>query len=149
MNLEIFLTPDNVLVDVEASDKARLLAKMCDRIAGKLSLDAEAVLQELLKREALGSTGVGAGAAIPHARIAGLSAPVGAFARLRKPMNFESIDGQPVDLVFLLLAPATASGDHLKILAAVARKLRDPATLTALRGARDEVAVYKAIVAPI
>jgi PTS system nitrogen regulatory IIA component len=147
MNIRKFLALENALVDVEASDKSRLLTELCVRAAKSGSLDAEQVSREILRREELGSTGVGAGVAIPHARIAGLPTPVGILARLREPIDFDAIDGKPVDLIFLLLLPTTSTGDPLKVLAAVARKLRDGEALGALRRADDGASLYAAMAA--
>jgi PTS system nitrogen regulatory IIA component len=99
-----------------------------------------------LKREALGSTGTGAGIAIPHARLEGIARPFGILVRLAKPIDFEAIDGQPVDLVFLLLLPAEPQGDQLNALACAARMLRDAQILRDLRRAADDAALYRAAV---
>jgi PTS system nitrogen regulatory IIA component len=145
MQISTFLAPENALVDVEASDKARLLTELSARAARSLSLEHEQVSQEILRREELGSTGVGGGAAIPHARIPGLAFPFGILARLRKPIDFDAIDGKRVDVVFLLLLPASSTGYHLKVLAAVARALRNEPVLSALRHAEDAAGLYAAI----
>ena len=142
----MFLAPTNALVDVEAGSKQLLLTELSARAAKSLSLNAEQVSRELLKREELGSTGMGGGVAIPHARIAGLATPFGILARLRKPIDFEAVDGKPVDVVFLLLLPAASTGDPLKVLAGVARKLRDAKALGALRRAEDGEGLYKVMV---
>lgn len=143
MEIRMFLAPERALVDVETGSKQRLLTELSARAARSLSLNAEVVSQELLKREELGSTGMGGGVAIPHARIPGLATPFGILVRLRKPIGFDAVDGQPVDLVFLLLLPATLTGDPLKVLATVARKLRDAKALGALRRAEDGAGLYK------
>jgi PTS system nitrogen regulatory IIA component len=139
----MFLAPESALVDVETGSKQLLLTELGARAAKCLSLNANLVSQELLKREELGSTGMGGGVAIPHARIPGLATPFGILARLRKPIGFDAVDGHPVDLVFLLLLPAISSGDPLKVLATVARKLRDARALGALRRAEDGAGLYK------
>jgi len=100
------------------------------------------VFDTLLQRERLGSTGIGDGIAIPHGKPARLERLVGLFARLDKPIDFEALDGQPVDIVFLLLAPEQAGADHLKALARVARVLREPGKLDKIRSARDAAALY-------
>ena len=100
------------------------------------------VLDLLLARERLGSTGVGAGVAIPHAKLAGLSKPSAVFARLREPIDFDAVDGRPVDLIFLLLAPDSAGSDHLKALALVSRLLRDERVCARLRGTDSAEALY-------
>jgi PTS system nitrogen regulatory IIA component len=145
MQIAEFLASADALIDFRAPDKKRLLTELSRRAASSQKLDAGQVSQAILKREELGSTGMGGGVAIPHARIANLQSPFGIFVRLRKALDFEAVDGQPVDLVFLLLLPEHAEGEHLSALAAVARRLREPQTLEALRHARDALNFYRAI----
>ena len=135
MDIKSFLSPANVLLDVSASDKARLLQMLSERAASALNLPADRIFHHLAAREELGSTGTGAGIAIPHARVEGVKKPFGILARLKKPMDFSSIDGKPVDLVFLLLLPTTSAGEQLNALASVARRLRNPERLRGLRDA--------------
>lgn len=144
MDIQDFLSRDNTLVDLKAGDKARLIQDLSARAAASLELDAQAITQELTKREELGSTGMGQGIAIPHARLPGLDRSFGVFAKLKRPIDFQAIDGKPVDLVFVLLQPGTASGD-LNALAAVARKLREPERLKRLRRAEDADSLYREI----
>jgi PTS system nitrogen regulatory IIA component len=145
MDLKEFLSPDNVLVDIRASDKAGVLRVLASRAANAVNLPAGDILKLLLKREELGSTGTGGGIAIPHARIAGLSRPFGILARVSNGIDFDAIDGQPVDLIFLLLLPAAADKDQLSALAAVARTLRDPNSIRDLRGAQTSEDLYRAM----
>ena len=145
MEIKDLLSPADVMVDVEASDKARLLKDLSTRAGSALKLKADIITAEISNREMLGSTGIGGGVAIPHARISDLKTPFGVLARLRKPIEFEAIDGQPVDLVFLLLLPGGRESDQLNALACVARKLRDPDALRALRLASRGSEVYTAI----
>ena len=147
MDIKKFLSPADTHVDLRASDKRCLLQELTRQAASALDLAPERISAEILKREELGSTGTGGGVAIPHARIQGLSRPFGVFARLNKPIDFEAIDGRPVDLVFLLLLPAEPVGEQLKALASVARKLRDPAALRTLRAAAGTAELYAAIIA--
>jgi PTS system nitrogen regulatory IIA component len=105
-------------------------------------MDALVVFDVLWERERLGTTGVGHGIAIPHGRVAGIDKVSGFFARLSQPVNFESIDDKPVDLVFLLLAPEAAGADHLHALATVSRLLRDPKLCEQLRSAPDATTLY-------
>jgi PTS system nitrogen regulatory IIA component len=147
MDIRQFLAPSEVIANVAAADKTRLLNELCLRAAQALKLDASRISGEIFKREELGSTGVGAGIAIPHARIANVERPFGLLARLRRPIDFQAIDAQPVDIVFLLLLPATPVGEQLTALAAVARKLRDPATVRNLRRASDSAALFEAMMA--
>ena len=145
MKVAEFLSPSDTVIDVRAQDKLRLLNELCNRAATALKLDADNVCAEILKREELGSTAVGGGVAIPHARVQHLATPFGMLARLRKPIDFDAIDGQPVDLVFLL--PTAAPAEQLSALATVARRLRDPLTVRELRRAADNASVYAAFVA--
>jgi PTS system nitrogen regulatory IIA component len=145
MKIEDILAPSDALVDVRAPDRARLIHDLAARAGDALELDASVIAQELIKRESLGSTGVGNGIAIPHARIQALQKPFGLLARLKKPIDFDAIDGAPVDLVFLLLLPAVAN-EHLNALAAVARKLRDPVRLDRMRHAPDASTLFHELV---
>jgi nitrogen PTS system EIIA component len=143
MHIKDFLSPSGVIADLRASDKTSVLHELARRAAVVLNVSADTISAELLKREGLGSTGMGDGIAIPHARVAGVKSPFGLLARLKEPVDFEAVDGQPVDLVFLLLGPAAPQGEQLNVLACVARKLRDPATVEELRGAKDSQALYR------
>jgi len=145
MKLGDFLSVENTLVDVRAPTKTRLLTDLCAHAAAALGLDADVLSSMIQKRESLGSTGVGDGVAIPHARIPDLKNAFGLLARLQKPLDFDAIDGKPVDIVFLLLLPTGTTGEHLNVLAAVARKLRDAAVLQALRHARDNADLHSAM----
>jgi nitrogen PTS system EIIA component len=144
MEIRDFLSPENALTGFRASDKTRLLQDLAARAASALDLDANFIAGELLKREALGSTGTGDGVAIPHARIADLKKPFGILVRLKHAINFEAIDSQPVDIIFLLLLPQS-QGDPLNALASVARRLRDPESARRLRTAADDAEFYQAI----
>ena len=127
---------------LKAGSKKQALQELSAIAATETALKERAVLDLLLARERLGSTGVGAGVAIPHAKLAGLSKPSGLFARLREPIEFDAVDGRPVDLIFLLLAPESAGSDHLKALALVSRLLRDERVCAGLRGADSAEALY-------
>lgn len=141
-----FLSVNNVMTDVAAADKKKLLSDLSRKAATMLDVVPERVLSELIKREELGSTGVGGGVAIPHARFSQITKPFGTLVRLRKPLDFDAVDGEPVDIVFLLLLPeAAAVGDQLGALAAIARKLRNPAVTTALRAAPDATEMYRVL----
>jgi nitrogen PTS system EIIA component len=105
MKISDFLSPTDVALDVRESDKARLLQQLSSQAAAKVGLSANEVCTQIIKREELGSTGVGNGVALPHARLQGLTTPFGVFARLRHGIDFEAIDSQPVNIVFLLLLP--------------------------------------------
>jgi PTS system nitrogen regulatory IIA component len=143
MNIKDFLSPTDVLADFAAPGKAILLHWLARRASNTLKLPAEMISDSLLKREELGSTGTGGGIAIPHARISGLEKPFGILVRLKQPIDFDAIDGQPVDLVFLLLLPAASSKEQLNALASVARILRSPGPVSSLRRARDGVDLFR------
>ncbi|SRR5579871_329886 len=145
MDIKDFLSPTNALIKARAPDKTRLLQELAARAASALNLDAGQVSNELLKREDLGSTGTGEGVALPHARIPDLNKPFGALVRLKQAIDFEAIDGKPVDIIFLLLLPAKPQGDQLNILASVARKLRQPELVQRLRRAADASELYNTI----
>ncbi len=138
--------PDAVLACVKASGKKALLAELASRAAAQFKLDERRLFDRLLERERLGSTGIGGGIAIPHGRMAGISAPLGLFARLGQPIDFDSIDERPVDIVFLLIAPEGAGADHLKALARVSRVLRDRALVEKLRATDSADALYALLV---
>jgi nitrogen PTS system EIIA component len=142
MDIKHFLSQADTLADVRSVDKDRVLKELCTRAGKALNLQVESISKDILKREELGSTGVGGGVAIPHARISTLNIPYGILARLRRPIDFNSIDGKPVDIVFLLLLPATPAGEQLNALAAVARRLRDQKVLRTLREAADSTSMY-------
>ena len=128
-------------------NKVGLLRELSQQAAESLKLDGEAVARAILKREELGSTGTGGGVALPHARIEAVEKPFGLLACLRKAIAFDAIDQKPVDIVFLLLLPATAAGEQLNALAAVARKLRNPVIAERLRHAPGNAEAYRAFVA--
>lgn len=142
MELSEIIGIDAVRAPLKATSKKRLLqdlAEMADVVYG---LPAATVHRALMDREGLGPTGVGRGVAIPHARFPGVMRVIGLFVRLEKPVDFESIDRQPVDLVFALFAPEAAGADHLKALARVSRTLRSDAVCTKLRSTFDPSALY-------
>ncbi|MDZ4775812.1 MAG: PTS sugar transporter subunit IIA [Alphaproteobacteria bacterium] len=141
------LAPSAILPKVHASSKRQALQTICEALAEAAGLDARSVFDAVQLRERLSGTGMGEGVAIPHARAAGLKHPIGAFARFDPPVDFDSLDGRPCDLVFLLLAPADRGADHLKALAKVARFLRKPDVRERLRAARGQdglIAVFEA-----
>ena len=148
MKITDFLSPADVVLDVKTANKGQLLRLLATRAAAGAGLDADEVATLIVKREELGSTGVGNGVALPHARLAGLKAPFGLLARLRRGIDFEAIDDQPVDIVFLLLLPETANGEQLNALACAARVLRNPVALSQVRGATNPDALFRAITEP-
>lgn len=148
MTIDELLSPDHVAVGVRVSGKAALLDDLAQRAARALGLDAASVRTALEKREGLGSTGVGDGIALPHARLEAVGRPFGCLVRLRDAVAFDAIDERPVDLVFLLLLPTDAQGSQLNALACVARRMRDPEIVAAMRGARDASALFAILTAP-
>ena len=141
--------PDAVLACVKAPSKKALLAELASRAAQLLKFEERRLFDRLLERERLGSTGIGGGIAIPHGRMAGLDRPRGLFARLAQPVDFDSIDERPVDIVFLLVAPEGAGADHLKALARVSRLLRDRSLVDKLRATETADALYALLVEPV
>jgi PTS system nitrogen regulatory IIA component len=138
-----FLHSDSVVFSLRARAKKQILQELSAQAVRRLpALDEQAVFETLLQRERLGSTGIGDGVAIPHGKLPGLDRLFGLVARLDRPVDFEALDGQPVDVAFLLLAPEGAGAEHLKALAQVARILREPGMLERIRAARDASALY-------
>lgn len=136
------ITPDAVLPSLKAGNKKQALQELSRRAAELTGQHERAIFDVLLERERLGTTGVGHGIAIPHGKLPNLNKVYGLFARMERPIPFDSIDEQPVDLVFLLLAPEHAGADHLKALARVSRLLRDQAICEKLRGSDSADAIY-------
>jgi len=143
---DLLTGPDAVLASVKASGKKALLAELASRATTVFKLDERKLFDRLLERERLGSTGIGGGIAIPHGRLAGIDKPHGLFARLAHPIDFDSIDERPVDIVFLLVAPEGAGADHLKALARVSRLLRDRSLVEKLRATESADALYALLV---
>jgi nitrogen PTS system EIIA component len=145
MKISDLLSQADVMFDVRATNKRRLLQELAAKAAASLGLNVEQIAPYLLKREELGSTGIGRGVAIPHARLPDLQRPFGVLAKLKQPIEFDAIDGQPVDIVFVLLLPAAAETEALGALALVARALRSPENLVRLRNAKSASELYSAI----
>ena len=140
--LSDILSSDAVQAALSVPNK-KVLFQQLAAVAGKMvDIQPKVIVERLVERERLGSTGFGGGVAIPHGKIEGLNRVVGVFARLAQPIDFNAIDDMPVDLVFLLLSPPDAGVEHLKALARVSRKLRDRAFVAKLRGAGSEDALY-------
>jgi PTS system nitrogen regulatory IIA component len=145
MQVKDILNPSNVQIKSQRSDKASLLQELCERAAPTVGLPPQTLLAEVLRREDLGSTGIGKGIAIPHTRLADLKQPYSYMVRLAQPVDFDAVDGEPVDIVFFLLLPQSPPGAHLNSLACVARSLRDPAIQSELRKATDSASLYAAV----
>lgn len=142
MELSDIITPKRVLANLKPGSKKQLLHELAEVACAHIGHDAQEIFDILLERERLGSTGVGNGVAIPHGKINGIENIVGVFARLAKPIDFDASDDQPVDIVFLLLAPEGSGADHLKALSRIARVLRNQSTLTNIRASMDSEAIY-------
>ncbi|HEX2511664.1 MAG TPA: PTS IIA-like nitrogen regulatory protein PtsN [Xanthobacteraceae bacterium] len=148
MSLTDLIAPNAVIPVLKVTSKKQAIQELAAQ-AGQLTGHNERTIAEiLLQREKLGSTGVGNGIAIPHGKLPKLGKLFGMFARLERPIDFEALDGQPVDLIFLLLAPETAGADHLKALARIARLLRDPDIGQKLRASQDADALYAVLALP-
>ncbi|MFA4994352.1 MAG: PTS sugar transporter subunit IIA [Bdellovibrionales bacterium] len=143
LTMRDLVSPSTIDAALTADTKKDVLQSLAASAALLLSNDKFAVFDVLWERERLGTTGVGHGIAIPHARVPGLKKVFGFFARLKSPISFESIDEKPVDLVFLLLSPEDAGADHLQALATVSRQLRDPVLCEMLRKAKDASAIFR------
>jgi PTS system nitrogen regulatory IIA component len=142
MPLLDFLTPQAVLPALKVSGKKQALHEIAGHSARLIGLEERPIFEALLQRERLGSTGIGEGIAIPHGKLPGVERLFGLVARLEKPIDFEALDAQPVDILFLLLAPEDAGADHLKALARIARVLRQPGLVERVRATRDAAALY-------
>lgn len=142
MDLSDLIDQKAIMPSLRANSKKQLLQLLAERAAEMTGLPEREVFDTILQRERLGSTGVGNGIAIPHGKLAAVKKITGLFARLDTPVDFESLDDQPVDLVFLLLAPEGAGADHLKALSRIARVLRSSETAAKIRGTRDAAAIH-------
>jgi PTS system nitrogen regulatory IIA component len=142
MTLTDLLSPAAVISPLRANGKKQALQELAQHAATLTGLPDRELFEALLQRERLGSTGIGDGIAIPHGRMPGIDRLVGLFARTEKPIDFDALDGQPVDIIFVLIAPEGAGADHLKALARVARVLRNQSVLEQVRKIRDPAAIY-------
>jgi PTS system nitrogen regulatory IIA component len=148
MELGDLITLDAIIPKLAAKTKKQVLQDLADKAAALTRLDGRDILEALLQRERVGSTAVGRGIAIPHGRLAGLQRIVSVFARLEQPLDFEAPDEEPVDLIFVLLAPEQAGADHLKALARVSRLLREPQTIERLRSSHDRATLHAILTEP-
>jgi nitrogen PTS system EIIA component len=148
MTLSDILDARAVIANVKSVTKKQLLTDLAVAMADITGLEQRLVYETLYTREKLGSTGLGQGIALPHGRVKGLDKVKGLFAHLSNPVSFDSIDGEPVDLVFLLLAPQHDGGDHLTALAKISRALRNQQLVTKLRGTQSPEALYAILTAP-
>lgn len=148
MQLSDIITSQAVLPSLKPASKKQLLQELSNAAAKLTGLDSRRIFESLLQREKLGSTGLGQGIAIPHAKFSELDRVHGLFARLAHPVDFDAVDEQPVDLVFLLLAPESAGADHLKALARISRLMRDPGLVSKLRGTDSAAGLYAVLTEP-
>jgi PTS system nitrogen regulatory IIA component len=148
MNISELLAPDAVLASLKVQSKKQLLQDVSARASQIIRIPERKIFETLTERERLGSTGVGQGIAIPHGRLSDIRTISGVFARLESPIDYDAVDRQPVDLVFMLLAPEGAGADHLKALARVSRLLRNQQTVEKLRAATRSEAVYAILTEP-
>src|SRR6266853_237908 len=148
MPLTDLVAPQAVVPALKVNSKKQAIQELAARAAGLTGQSERDILEILQQRERLGSTGIGNGIAIPHGKLPKLERLFGMFARLDRPIEFEALDSQPVDLIFLLLAPEAAGADHLKALARVARLLRDADVARKLRQSRDAAALYAVLTMP-
>jgi PTS system nitrogen regulatory IIA component len=148
MTITDLVAPEAILPALKVNSKKQALQELAAKAAELTGQNERAVFEVLLQREKLGTTAVGYGVAIPHGKLPKLEKLFGMFARLDRPIDFEAMDGQPVDLIFLLLAPEGAGADHLKALARIARLLRDQDVAKKLRASRDAQAIYSVLALP-
>lgn len=149
MQLSDIISQNGVLPALKTQSKKQLLQELSNAAAKVTGLDSRRIFETLLQREKLGSTGLGQGIAIPHGKFAELDRVQGLFARLAQPVDFDAVDDQPVDLVFLLLAPESAGADHLKALARISRLLRDQGLVSKLRGTDSAAGLYAILTEPL
>lgn len=142
MSLHDLIDSDAIIASLKAPTKKQALQELSERASAVAGLPAREIFDALLQRERLGSTGVGGGIAIPHGKLPRVARMLGVFARLDRPIDYEALDGEPVDLIFLLLAPESAGADHLKALSRVARSLRDPSLTARLRATKDASGLF-------
>ncbi len=148
MELGDLISLNGVIPQLRARNKKQALLELAVKAAEITGINSGVIYETILQRERLGSTGLGRGIAIPHGRLSRLDHVVTVFARLDVPIDFDAIDGEPVDLLFLLLTPEQAGADHLKALARISRVLRDPHTTEKLRASRDRAVLYAVLTEP-
>lgn len=149
MELSSIIMPDMVVANLKANSKKQVLHELAELVAPKIEASEHDILDTLLQRERLGSTGVGNGVAIPHGKLPNIDGIIGAFARVSKPVAFDAMDDQPVDLFFMLLAPEGSGAAHLKALSKIARILRDEDKLDALRRAQSVDEIYGVLISEL
>ncbi len=145
MRISEVIKPEDVAIGVSTSSKIKLLKLLSEKAGHALGISEQSILAALQSREDLGSTGIGAGIAIPHAPVVGIDGPFGYLACLSKPIEFDAIDDEPVDIVCLILTPPEGQSAYLKLLSSIARQLRSADILKKIRSANDRQQVYSAI----
>lgn len=148
MPLENIIVPNAIIPALRVNSKKQALQELSEKASEISGLPAREIFDAWLQREKLNSTGLGDGIAIPHGRLLNADRIFGLFARLERPIDFESLDNQPVDIIFGLIAPESAGADHLKALATIARVLRNPATVAKIRATREPSALYALLIRP-
>jgi PTS system nitrogen regulatory IIA component len=148
MQLSDFIGSDAIFPGLKATSKKQLLQELATLAGDVANIDSRRIFEALLQREKLGSTGLGHGVAIPHGKFEQLDKVYGFFGRLKQPVDYDAVDGEPIDLVFLLLAPESAGADHLKALARISRLLRDSSIVKKLRGTDDATGLYAVLTEP-
>ena len=146
MNLSQFIDFDSIRLDLAAGNKRGLLNQMAQVAGQRLGIDPARIADSVAERERIGSTGFGGGVALPHGKLAEVDRVFGFVARLAQPVDYRAIDGEKVDLVFMLLSPPDAGAEHLKALAAISRLVRHGPTIEKLRGARSRDALAAVLV---
>jgi PTS system nitrogen regulatory IIA component len=148
MSLSILLSRDSVIYDLKVSSKKQLMQELAALASERCDLEQDTIYSALLERERLGATSVGDGVAIPHARLPNIEHVAGVFVRLSQPIDYDAADEQPVDLIFLLLAPESANAEHLRALAKISRLFRKEEFRQSLRGADGADAIYLMLTEP-
>ncbi|HEY5363243.1 MAG TPA: PTS IIA-like nitrogen regulatory protein PtsN [Aestuariivirga sp.] len=149
MKISDILDARAVLPQLSATNKKQALQGIAQHFAALVAIDQRIIFETLLTREKLGSTGLGQGFAIPHGRLSGLKQVTGLFAKLAQPIDYDAVDGKPVDLVFALLSPDHAGADHLTALAKISRVMRSPAAVSKLRATNTAEGLYAVLTEPI
>jgi PTS system nitrogen regulatory IIA component len=149
MKISDILDARAVLPQLSATNKKQALQGIAQHFAMLVAIDQRIIFETLLTREKLGSTGLGQGFAIPHGRLSGLKQVTGLFAKLAQPIDYDAVDGKPVDLVFALLSPDHAGADHLTALAKISRVMRSPAAVSKLRATNTAEGLYAVLTEPI
>ena len=142
MKISEIMSVNSIVLSIKANNKRQLLQELAKKASEVSGINDRTVFDTILERENLGSTGFGGGTALPHGRLEELNKVYGIFARLNTPVDFDSIDGKPVDLVFLLISPESSGADHLTALAQISRILKDEATCTKLRAATGKEEIH-------